>query len=208
MYKKISCGYGEATRDGNKFIFFKCMWRKQISIDKFVTNHAFPVVGGRVGNRRGRFWCMDGCIRPSRESWDEGGDPCWPSLSAGTLHSTWDAGGFTICTVEAQLCFVERTCLWKTVELERLRFLMRHRYCHWIQISEETPIRLNTLLNDTTLILTQRQEMRWRCHIHVGPKKARSSECHNVNNSCWILPKKQVQVQEVHSNHKPIFFLS
>lgn len=119
--------------------------------NRYLSTSLWPIMlfrSGRTGGKQKGQILMHGRMHPSfqrvvRWRW-------WPVLALGTLHSTWDAGGFTICTVEAQLCFVERTCLWKTVELERLRFLMRHRYCHWIQISEETPSRLNTLLNDTT----------------------------------------------------------
>lgn len=115
MYKKKSCGFGDATRDGNKFIFFNCMWtlpqRKQISTDKFVTNHALE-----------DWWETDGA---GFDAWTDAsvfGETCEMKvvthvgpLLAGTICSTWDARGFTICTVKAQLCFVKRTCLWEVL---------------------------------------------------------------------------------------------
>lgn len=88
----------------HKFLFFKCMWtlqqRKQTSL--------WPIMLCCNGRRRRRrwkkqtergFWCMKRGICLSRDSWDEGGDPCWPatcrdsSLSSGTpedlQHVLW-----------------------------------------------------------------------------------------------------------------------
>ncbi len=88
--------------------------RENISIDKFVTNHALPL--------REDWWETD---RAGFDAWTDA-SVFWETcemkvvthvgpLPAGTLFSTWNARGFTICTVKAQLCFAEWTCVCKVL---------------------------------------------------------------------------------------------
>lgn len=172
----------------HKFLFFKCMWtlqqRKQTSL--------WPIMLCCNGRRRRRrwkktygagFWCMKRGICLSRDSWDEGGDPCWPatcrdfSLSSGTpedlQHVLW----------KARLCFAERTCLWKSVELMRPCWVMCHlQHCHWVELPEETPICFIALLKTTRRVLISPQRRNNVCRpdepdtlsVQVGPKNAHS----------------------------------
>lgn len=104
--KKIkNCGFfGEATRDGNNFIFFKCTWtllhRKKIYINKFVTDHALLLTDGKEADAAG----FDGCVCPSRDSGDKVVTRVG-LLPAGTPH-TAHRGDFTIRSEKAQLWFL------------------------------------------------------------------------------------------------------
>lgn len=117
----------------------------------------FAVAGGLVENRRSGFWCMNGCICLLRDSWDEGGDPCWPATC---WDSSLDVGRQRIYKMyyksTALLCGADM-CM-KSVAIERPRLVRSNRswegmchlqYCHWIQFSEETPSCFTALLNDT-----------------------------------------------------------
>lgn len=116
--KQKNCGFGDATRDGNEFIFFNCMWtlpqRKHI-YRQVCDQSCVAVLPGGLAGKQTVWLLMHERMHLSFERLvrRKSGDPCWPATSWELFARRGDARGFTICTVKAQLCFVKRTRLWK-----------------------------------------------------------------------------------------------
>lgn len=153
MYKKkISCWSGEAARGDTSFYFLNVCGLCSRENRRVCDQSCFAVMeegkgGGGKNRRSGVFdaWREASVFRGTLEM--KVVIRVGP-LPAGTLHSrVGHQRIYNMYCGKARLCFAERTCLWKSVELTRPCRVMCHlQHCHWVELPQETPICFIALL--------------------------------------------------------------